>query len=112
MDENSFYSLDKLMEFGMGLGVAQQMMGVMNKTLNEMQVPNAGMAIGYKKPGFFTMVGDKPAGPLTDEELQALIYADKINADSFVWKEGMPGWKQVKNVPEVYKYVILRNAQK
>lgn len=112
MNDNSFYSLDKLVEFGMGLGIAQQMMNVINKTLNEMHVPNAGMAIGYKKPGFFALVGESPIGPLTDPELEYLVNGDKLTADSFVWKEGMPGWKQVKNVPEIYKYVILKNARK
>lgn len=112
MNDNSFYSLDKLVEFGMGLGIAQQMMSVMNKTINEMHIPNAGMAIGYTKPGYFALVGEKTVGPLTGDELRILVDGDKLTADSFVWKEGIPGWKQVKNVPEIYKYVILKNARK
>ena len=41
-----------------------------------------------------------------------MVNGDRLTADSFVWKEGMPGWKQVKNVPEIYKYIILKNARK
>ena len=31
MDDNSFFSMDRLIEFGLGMGVAQQMINVMNR---------------------------------------------------------------------------------
>lgn len=108
MDNNNFYSLDKLVEFGMSLAVAQQMMGVMNHTLNNMQVPNAGISVGYKKPGYYATINDHITGPLNDSELQSLINSGQITDETFVWKEGTNGWKQAKDVPEVYKYILLK----
>ena len=32
------------------------------------------------------------AGPVTDEQLQQLVQAGKIKADTLVWHEGMPDW--------------------
>lgn len=112
MNDNNFNSLDRLLEFGMGLGIAQQMMGVMNRAFNEMHVPNNGIAVSNVRPGYFAMVGEHPVGPLADSEIQSLVEADSLTADSFIWREGMPGWKQAKNVPEVYKYIILKSARK
>ena len=41
MDENSFYSIDRLVEFGLTLGVATQMANSMNASLQAMQIPGA-----------------------------------------------------------------------
>ena len=41
MDDNSFYSIDRLVEFGMGMAVAQQMTQSMNQTMKNMYVPGA-----------------------------------------------------------------------
>ncbi|MCI5978405.1 MAG: DUF4339 domain-containing protein [Bacteroidales bacterium] len=110
--DNNFSSLDRLMEFGMSMGVATQMMNVMNSAFKDMQVPNAGVPVSYKKPGFFAVVDDHTVGPLTDAELQTLVQSSKINADTFVWREGMPGWEHATDVPEVYKYILLNSPAK
>ena len=41
MDEISFYSIDRLVEFGLTLGVATQMANSMNASLQAMQIPGA-----------------------------------------------------------------------
>ena len=41
MDSNSFFSIDRLVEFGMSLAVAQQMTQMMNQTMQSMYVPGA-----------------------------------------------------------------------
>ena len=33
MDNNSFFSVDRLVEFGLGMAMAQQMVGMMNQTM-------------------------------------------------------------------------------
>ena len=35
MSDNNFYSMDKLVEFGMGVTIANQMATSMNQTLNQ-----------------------------------------------------------------------------
>ena len=39
MSDNNLYSLDKLVEFGMGLSIATQMAASMNHTLSQTQIP-------------------------------------------------------------------------
>ena len=41
MDNDSFYSLDRLIEFGLGINIANQMIKVMNDSFQQMYVPGA-----------------------------------------------------------------------
>lgn len=38
MDNDSFFSIDRLVEFCMGMAMAQQMVGMMNHTMRQMYV--------------------------------------------------------------------------
>ena len=39
MNDDSFFSINRLVEFGMGMAVAQKMVNTMNKTMISMHVP-------------------------------------------------------------------------
>ena len=41
MDNNSIFSIDRLVEFGLGMGLAQQMVGMMNQYMQSMYVPGS-----------------------------------------------------------------------
>ena len=43
MEDNSFFSIDRLVEFGLGLSVARQMVDVMNNTIQNAVIPGAAM---------------------------------------------------------------------
>ena len=45
-DNNSFSTIDRLVEFGMGLAVAQQMVNTMNHCIGNMQIAGTGNALG------------------------------------------------------------------
>ena len=40
--DNNFNSIDRLVEFGMGMAVAQQMVNTMNYAMSNMKVPGVG----------------------------------------------------------------------
>ncbi len=108
---NSFNSIDRLMEFGMGLAVATQMVRTMNQCIDTMKVPGANNSISNNRPmsPFFIVNEDKVVGGFTDAELSTLIKAKTITQDTLIWRMGMPGWTQAKDVPEVYKLIILND---
>jgi hypothetical protein len=41
MNEDSFFSMDRLVEFGMGMVIAQQMVKTMNQSITNMHIPGA-----------------------------------------------------------------------
>ena len=110
MNDDSFFSMDKLVEFGLGMAVAQQMTQTMNSTLNNMQMPGVGnqMQNTLTQSGtFYVMIEGKQVGPLSEAELSQLIQQKKVTKETYVWKIGMKDWTTAENVPEVLKLVCL-----
>ena len=112
MDENSFYSIDRLVEFGLTLGVATQMANSMNASLQAMQIPGAGNpmmsnALAEDQPLLYVVLDGKSVGPLATSELSRLIAEKLVTKETYVWKPGMSDWKLAENVPEVLRLVAL-----
>ena len=112
MDESSFYSIDRLVEFGLTLGVATQMANSMNASLKAMQVPGARNpmqpnALAGDQPLFYAVLDGKSVGPLATSELSRLIAEKRVTKETYVWKPGMTDWQLAENVPEVLKLVAL-----
>lgn len=108
MDDNSFFSIDRLVEFGLGMGIAQQMVKSMNDTMQNMHIPGAMNSMGESKQNlFFIVLDEKQVGPLSESEMSRLIVEQKVAKETFVWMPGMANWKIVENVPEVLKLVAL-----
>ena len=96
MDNNSFFSIDRLIEFGLGIGIAQQMVGVMNQSM-----PTS-IAQTY-----FVAINGQQVGPLNDSELSQLISQKKVTKDTLAWMPGMTGWTPIEQVPAILKLVAL-----
>ena len=108
MNENSFYSMDRLMEFGLSMAMAQQMVKTMNNTINTIQVPGAGNPIPISPNSlFYTVIEGKQAGPFSESELSQLIRDKSVDKKTYIWKPGMSNWLQAENIPEVLKLVCL-----
>ena len=108
MDNQSFFSIDRLMEFGLGMGVAQQMVGVMNQYMQQMYVPGSIQSMPQPMPQtYYVAVDGQQVGPLNDGELIQLINQKKINKDTLAWVPGMLEWKPIEQVPAILKVIAL-----
>lgn len=112
MDESSFYSVDRLVEFGLSLGIATQMANSMNASLQAMQIPGAGNpmmsnALAEDQPLLYVVLDGKSVGPLATSEFSRLIAEKRVTKETYVWKPGMSDWKLAENVPEVLRLVAL-----
>ena len=106
---NSFSTIDHLVEFGMGIAIAQQMVNTMNHCISNMQIPGAGNALnqGTSSLKYHVLVNNAVAGAFTEEELSTLARAKSLTPDTMVWRPGMTGWMQAKNVPEIQKIILM-----
>jgi len=59
---------------------------------------SGGTASDSDPDGWHIAIGQDQIGPLSFEEIESRWRRKEINADSFAWKEGMPDWKQLKDV--------------
>ena len=119
-----FSSLDKLVEFGLGVGIATQMMNTMNHTIAQTAVPGVGINPGVapqpqvqnqnspaaaQPAGFYIVDGDHLAGPLSDSELDQLVKKRVVEAGTLCWRPGLEAWKMAEDIPEVNKLLLLNS---
>lgn len=108
MENGNFYSIDRLVEFGMGMAMAQQMVRVMNETMQTMYVP--GSPNNLPIPQVFTIyvgIDGKPIGPLNESEFTKMVSEKKVTCSTLVWMPGMTGWKPVDQVPAALRIIAL-----
>lgn len=108
MSDNNFYSMDKLVEFGMGMAIANQMAASMNQALDQMNIPGAGKAMPVQtETVYYAVLDGKQAGPYSLTEVSRLIAEKKIVKETYVWKLGMAKWDLAENIDEVLQLVAL-----
>jgi hypothetical protein len=109
MNDNSYNSLERLMELGMSMAIAQQMMQTMNTALSQMQTPTF-KNVNVQLPtsmACYAIVNGIPQGPFNENEMTSHIQAARITKDTLVWLNGMPGWLEAGKVAEVAKLFLL-----
>ena len=111
-DEKNFYSLDRLVNFGMSTAAAQQMVNTMNHTIENLRIPGAGNPMrspDYGSPElvYYALIDGKQAGPFSETELARLINDRKLRKETYVWHLGLDEWKTVENIPAILRLVAL-----
>ncbi|MDR0601786.1 MAG: DUF4339 domain-containing protein [Treponema sp.] len=109
-DEHSFYSIDRLVEFGMSMAIAQQMVNTMNHTMQNMHIPGAGNPIRQpdtQQRVYYAVLDGKQAGPFSETELARLVNEKKISRETYIWHTGLREWKTAENVPEIVRLAAL-----
>ena len=108
MDNSSFFSIDRLIEFGLGMGIARQMVGMMNQSMQSMYVPGSIQSMPTSiAQTYFVAINGQQVGPLNDSERSQLISQKKVTKDTLAWMPGMTGWKPIEQVPAILKLVAL-----
>lgn len=108
MDNSSFFSIDRLIEFGLGMGIARQMVGMMNQSMQSMYVPGSIQSMPTSiAQTYFVAINGHQVGPLNDSELSQLISQKKVTKDTLAWMPGMTGWKPIEQVTAILKLVAL-----
>lgn len=107
MNDDNFFSLDRLVEFGLGINVAGQMVKMMNETLQQMYVPGAENPIRQPSSVYYAIIDERTTGPFSECELSRMAAENKISASTCIWKPGMASWKTASDIPEVLRLVAL-----
>ena len=108
MNEESFFSMNRLVEFGMGMAVAQQMVNTMNSAMTNMHVPGSMNPMKTVVPQFYyAMIEGNQAGPFSEQELSRLIAEKKIVKETYIWKPGLTNWQIAEKLPDILKLDAL-----
>lgn len=108
LDDSNFFSLDRLVEFGMSTQIAQQMVANMNQQMQQMQYPGGLQMMPQPQiHNYYVALDGEACGPLDEKELARLIYTGRVTKDTLCWLPGMAAWQPVSQVPAVLRIVAL-----
>ncbi|MBQ9559017.1 MAG: DUF4339 domain-containing protein [Bacteroidaceae bacterium] len=112
MNDQNFFSVDRLVEFGMSAAIARQMIGSMNQTMQTMYVPGSIQsmpqpAVPAPQPIYYLAVDGRQVGPLGDAEFARLVAERKVTPDTLGWMPGMQDWKPVQEIPAMLRVIAL-----
>lgn len=113
MDESNFFSMDKLVEFGLGIAISRQMVQTMNQTIANTQIE--GTLSPYQVNSdvivYYFVISGNSTGPFSIQETISLMQQKKITKDTLVWKPGYSSWIIIENDPLLLKYIALQPPQ-
>lgn len=107
MTNDNFYSTDRLVEFGMNVAMAQQMVQMMNQTMSQMHTPGSIDTIAQPNLCIYVAIDGKPVGPIGEKEFMQFLSNKSITKDTLAWMPGMLYWKKICEVPAILKFVAL-----
>ncbi len=108
MNDDNFFAMDRLVEFGMGIAIAKQMADSMNHSLQHTTIPGSQTPpLVAPSKNYHVVLDGKSAGPFAEIELSRLITEGRVKKDTHVWRPGMSKWELVENFPEVLRLVAL-----
>lgn len=110
MDDNHFFSIDRLIEFGLGMGMARQMINIMNESMQNMYVPGSIQSMPNpvaQQQIYYVALNGNAVGPLNDSELSQLISQKKVDKNTLAWMPGMATWQPIEQIPAILKVVAL-----
>ncbi|MFN8673351.1 MAG: SPFH domain-containing protein [Candidatus Sericytochromatia bacterium] len=98
-------STSEMMNMGMGMAMAGQMMNMMgnmnNSNFGAQQPPSFNQPPAFNQANFHVNINGQQQGPFDMNTLQAMVRDGRLKQDTFVWKNGMPEWKQASSVAEL-----------
>lgn len=108
MNDDSFFSMNRLMEFSMGLAIVQQMTQTMNNAIAQISVPGAGNPIlGHQDRMLYVVVDGRQIGPLEDKDFMRLAGEGRITGSTLAWMPGMVSWQPIEQIPYTLKILTL-----
>ncbi len=106
MDDSNFFAMDRLMEFGLSMGMANQMVNMMNQNLQNVQIPENARPVLPKAVEWYAVLDGKPNGPFTEKEMKGLLLDKKLSKDTLVWSAGMSAWQPVESTMEIQRLIL------
>lgn len=108
MNDNSFFSIDRLVEFGLGMGIAQQMVGMMNQYLQQMYVPGSIQSMPITQPiTFYVAINGRQVGPVSENDFVQMVTTKQITKETLAWMPGMPEWKPIEQIPSILRIIAV-----
>lgn len=101
MDDDSKLSVNKMVEFAMGLSMASLFNQAMNNTFVNTAKKFNNDQLDIPPRYIYAIIGGAQKGPFSLGEVMAFIKSGDITPESYMWKPGMPEWKLAKDITDI-----------
>ena len=107
-EHETYYSIERLVDFGISMAVAQQMISGFQQAM--VQAPNSQLtsmpqaAVGRI---YFALVNSEQVGPLSGHDIIRMVRDNEITASTLLWAAGSPTWMAASAFPEVMSVVAI-----
>lgn len=108
---NSFNSIDRLMEFGLSMAVATQMVNTMNSVMSDMTFAGQNSSLNTlpTQEEYYIVFDGKMCGPMCENELITLVKNGSLTKDTLCWTTHLTGWTCAKDIPQILKLILLNS---
>lgn len=104
------FSIERLLEFGVGMAIARQMTEKVNRSLMSIE-HSQDTHTQDKHNQVYVVVNGEQAGPFNEEELKQLFVQKTIGTETLAWFQGLSQWKRLVDIPELYRILLLNKIK-
>jgi hypothetical protein len=109
--DESYYSVERLVEFGISMAVAQQMISGFQQAMTPLSQTQALGPTQAISRVYFAIVGGSQVGPLSNHDIIRMVREREIDANTLLWTAGTPQWRAASAFPEIMTIVALTPPQ-
>jgi len=109
--DESYYSVDRLVEFGISMAVAQQMISGFQQAMSPLNQTQVMAPAQTMSRVYFAIVGGSQVGPLSNHDIIRMVRDRELDANTLLWTAGTPQWKSASSFPEIMSIVALAPPQ-
>lgn len=101
-EHSSIFYVDNLIELGLGMAVARNLVNCFNQNLNSTMSP-----MKYAIQNAHVSLDNHDVGPLDETEIRQLFCERRLSADTLAWLPGMAEWKPIEQIPTILRIIAL-----
>lgn len=108
---DDYYSVDRLVEFGISMAVAQQMISGFQQALSVTSMTPVMNQIQPTHRVYYALINDIQVGPLSYHDIIKMIRDRELLAETLLWTPGNPSWSPAVMHPEIMSIVATTPPQ-
>ncbi len=107
MEDHNMYPVEQLVQFGIGVSIAQRMVQDMNFARSNAIGPGHPLipSVQQVSVSYHVLLDEKVSGPFSESELMSLINDLRLTKDTFVWRPGLKDWVRAEDLPDILRLV-------
>lgn len=103
-NNESYYSVERLVEFGISMAVAQQMISGFQQAMAQSS-PAQALPQQPVNRVYYAIVNDAQVGPLSYHDIIRMVRERELHAGTLLWTPGNPSWLPASSFAEIMTIV-------